>query len=110
MFSKKYRLSVKEFNKVLNSGKSFSSHFFYLKILRNDLGFIRIGVAVSKKLGKASVHKNYYKRVLRSLLKLSLPSMATGHDIVLIAKENIKNRRFQELEKDATELLQKTIR
>lgn len=110
MFSKKHRLNVKEFNKVLNSGKSFNSYFFYLKILKNDLGFVRIGVAVSKRLGKMPSQKNYYKRVLRNLLKLSLPSLAIGHDIVLIAKENIKNRKFQELEKDAIKLLQKTIR
>lgn len=109
MFPKKHRLSVKEFNKVLNDGRSFNSHFFYLRILKNDLEFIRIGVAVSKGLGKAPSRKNYYKRVLRNLLKLSLPSMATGHDIVLIAKDNIKNIKFQELEKDATELLQKAI-
>ena len=109
MFSKKYRLSVKEFDEVLNKGKSFSSHFFDLKILRNNLGFVRIGVAVSKKLGKASSQRNYYKRVLRNLLKLSLSSVAVEYDIVLIAKANIKNRKFQELEKDAINLLQKAI-
>ena len=51
-----------------------------------------------------------YTTLFRSnLLKLSLSSVAVEYDIVLIAKANIKNRKFQELEKDAINLLQKAI-
>jgi len=109
MLPKKNRLDVKEFNRTLKKGKGYSGKFFYLKVLKNDEGKIMIGVAVSKKLGKSAVHRSYYKRLLRHLLTKSLPGLRAPYNIILTGKENIKDKKFEELEKDAGQLLQKTI-
>ncbi|OGZ63058.1 MAG: ribonuclease P protein component [Candidatus Spechtbacteria bacterium RIFCSPLOWO2_02_FULL_38_8] len=108
MFSKKYRLSVKEFENTIKKGKSYSSKFFFLKLLKNNYGVIKIGVAVSKKLAPKSAQKNYYKRILRHLLKESCPKTSVHYNVILTAKENIKNVKFNDLKQDAIELLQKT--
>jgi len=109
MLPKKHRLDAKEFSRTIENGKSYSSKYFYLKILRNDKGKTMVGVAVSKKLGKSAVHRSYYKRLLRHLLTKSLPGLRAPHNIILTGKENIKDKKFEELEKDAGQLLQKTI-
>lgn len=108
MFSKKNRLSTREFSHTLTKGNGKSGKYFYIKFLKNDVGFIRIGVAVSRGLGKKPSQKNYYKRVLRGILRETLVHLDFGYDIVLTAKDNIKNKKFEELKSDAIELFRKT--
>lgn len=107
---KKNKLNTKEFQRVFKEGKSLRSETFFVKYLNNDLGRIRTGVGVTKKLGKNAVQKNKYKRILRHILKNTLKDVSSGHDIVLIVNENAGNKTFTELQKEAYELLHKTIK
>lgn len=107
MISKKYRLNTEDFEKTMLRGSSFTSRFFYLKTTKNNLGSIRIGVAISKKLADKITTRNYYKRILRHILKNNLSDFKFSYDIVLIAKLNIKGEKFKSLSEDAKSLLQK---
>ena len=110
MLPKKNKLSTKEFQSVFKKGKSLRSETFFIKYLDNNLERARIGVGVTKKLGKNAVQKNRHKRVLRHILKNTLKDANTGYDIVLIANENAENKTFKELQKEAYELLHKTTK
>jgi len=110
MISKEHRLGVKEFQSTIKKGKGYNSDFFYLKILINSENKIRAGVGVSKKLGNKAVKRNYYKRILKHILKDLLGEKldSIGYDIVLIARESLKGKDFNYLKKDAQVLFKRT--
>jgi ribonuclease P protein component len=108
MLSLKHRLNREDFQKTISVGRSFKSNYFYLKILPNDVERIRAGVGVSKKLAKKATQKNYYKRLMRHVLKEALPRLNTGYDAVIIAGDNVKGKKFDKLVDDAKTLFKKT--
>lgn len=108
MLSVKHRLNRKDFQKTISAGKALKSNSFYVKILPNDVKRIRTGVGVSKKLSKKATQRNYYKRLLRHVLKEALPHLDAGYDVVIIGGENIKGKKFEELVDDAKTIFKKT--
>ena len=108
MFSKKHRLNTKEFEYTLAKGRVYRGRFFYVRIIKNNFGIIKVGVAVSKKIAKTSVKKNYYKRVLRHVAREAIGNLNLGFDIIIICNEDIKNRKFEDLREDAIQLFKKT--
>lgn len=108
MFSRKHTLNTEDFEKTMAQGQSFISRFFYLKVFKNNTGKTKAGVAVSKKLVDKITTRNRYKRILRHILKINLPNLEAGYNVILIAKPNIKGEKFKSLSEDAKYLLQKT--
>lgn len=104
------RLRSTEFQKVIRGGAARHSTFFFLRVAKNSLQQKRVGVAVSKQLAKKASQRNYYKRVLRHLLKETISAVPAGYDIILIARPNIKNQRFAILKKDVQDLFYKIHR
>lgn len=107
MIPKENTLSVKDFSNVIKKGKVFRSRFFYVRILDNSEGKTRIGVGVGKKLAKKPSHKNYYKRVLRHLVKDVLSELENSYDIVVIGQEQMKGIKFDILKRDIEALFKK---
>ncbi|MEX2144973.1 MAG: ribonuclease P protein component [Candidatus Spechtbacterales bacterium] len=108
MFSKKNRLSSAEFSRTIKKGKGYSSPALHVKLIKNSTGYIRIGVGVSKQLATRPTKRNYYKRILKNTLFAVLPEKDTPYDVVIIARESAGDKSFEELKKDAKDLLQKT--
>ena len=52
---------------------------------RNGLSYNRLGITVSKKIGKAVV-RNRAKRRLREVYRITLPDLKSGYDFVLVAR------------------------
>jgi ribonuclease P protein component len=53
----------------------------------------RVGFTVSKRVGKAHV-RNRVKRVLREVMRVYLPSMPVGYDVVIISRPAIAGKPF----------------
>jgi ribonuclease P protein component len=53
----------------------------------NELGFNRLGLSVSKKVGKA-VLRNRIKRLLREAIKKLLQGVTLNYDFVLVARRS----------------------
>lgn len=56
---------------------------------RNDLGYSRLGLSVSRKHGPA-VTRNLIKRRLREAFRLSYPKLPIGYDLVIVPQKEFK--------------------
>ena len=84
----KFRLSRSEdFKRVRRTGKSFAHPLVVLVVQAGDpsIQHVRVGVAAGKTTGTA-VHRNRAKRLLREAMRPLLASLASGWDLVLIAR------------------------
>ncbi len=83
------------FTEIMKDNKSFlrcyrrggycACPYLCVYYLRNDMPYNRLGVAVSKKQGKAVV-RNRIKRVFRAAYRLTETSFPIGYDIVFMAR------------------------
>ena len=63
-------------------------------------------LVAGKKIGGA-VQRNRARRVLRAALHEVAPRGVEGHDVVLVARETIRDARTQDLIEEMTELLER---
>ena len=65
-----------------------------------------MALVAGKKIGGA-VQRNRARRVLRAAIREVAPRGMEGHDVVLVAREAIRDARTQDLITEMTELLQR---
>ncbi len=83
---RKFRLTRSEdFKRVRRSGRSYAHPLLVLVVQTSDQAELRVGVAASRGIGTA-VKRNRAKRLLREAMRVMLPSLTTGWDILLIAR------------------------
>jgi ribonuclease P protein component len=63
-------------------------------------------LVAGKKIGGA-VQRNRARRVLRAAIREVAPRGVEGHDVVLVAREAIRDARTQDLVTEMTELLRR---
>ncbi len=72
----------------------------------NQMDHNRFGIVTSKKIGNAVI-RNRAKRQIREAIRKNLHQMQSGYNIVVVARYNIKNIKFELIEKDFLKLLRK---
>lgn len=107
----KYTFSLKDnndFQKVLKKGKWFGADFFSLYVVHNCKDFNLLGLAVSKKFGKA-VKRNRVKRVIREAYRLMESDVKLGYSLVFIWKNNVsfKHANLYEVSNDMVKCFKK---
>ncbi len=95
-----------EFINVYKTGRRLSSPFFTMYIKKNNLGFSRLGVSVSKKVGK-SVVRNKIKRRIKEIIRTNYHDIKQGFDIVVSAKPSSAQLDFNEIERDIKGLMKR---
>lgn len=88
-----------QFKKLYSKGASCVSPSVVLYAKRNGLPYNRIGITVSKKLGKAVV-RNRSKRRLREVYRTNLALLKSGFDFVLVARGRTATVPFAKLAAD----------
>ncbi|MGD1995354.1 MAG: ribonuclease P protein component [Anaerolineae bacterium] len=81
-----------DFERVRLDGRSWPHPLLVLAALRNELSYTRVGVAASRRVGRA-VARNRAKRLLREAARHLYPKLSPGWDVVLIARPDILEAR-----------------
>lgn len=87
----------KDFERVFKEGKKCNSDFLFCKFFKNNLDVSRFGLIVSQKVSKKATIRNRIKRQIREAIRLKLPKIQKGFDVIFIVKPNIKRRSFSEI-------------
>ena len=95
-----------QFRLVYNRGKSIANRHLVMYILPNGKSYNRLGISVSKKVGK-SVVRSRVTRLIRENYRLSEQKFKTGFDIVVIARVSAKVSLFDEINKSFHHLIRK---
>jgi ribonuclease P protein component len=86
-FPKSSRLKrTAEFRRVFDRRRSVTNGRMTVCACENELGFTRIGLSVSRKVGGAVV-RNRWKRLLREAFRLSRERLPLGIDLVVVPKD-----------------------
>ncbi|GAA4076894.1 ribonuclease P protein component [Amphibacillus indicireducens] len=94
-----------EFQKVFKQGKSFANRQLVLYYLpKQDQSNFRVGLSVSKKIGNAVV-RNKVKRYLRQAIHEMETKINQEYDLVIIARQPVKEMNFHQIKKSLTHVL-----
>lgn len=105
---KKYRIKKNdEFQEVFKKGKSVANRQFVLYVLdKPEQPYFRIGLSVSKKIGKAVV-RNRVKRYIRQVFHEERDRIEIGKDYVIIARMPVATMEYEETKKSLLHVLRR---
>jgi ribonuclease P protein component len=95
-----------EYRAVYKRGKSFSNKFLVLYVVKNNKGLNRIGISVSKKVGK-SVIRSRVKRLINESYRLNCSGLRVSYDLVFIARVNSSGKGYIQIEEALRNLLKR---
>ena len=98
----KFTVSIKnnyEFHRLYSKGKSAGTGRMVLYLRRTKRTDSRLGVTVSKKLGKAVV-RNKIRRRLREIYRTNEDKLLPGFDLVIVARRGSTEAAYRDLEAD----------
>jgi len=75
-----------QFRYFYNHGKKIQNNYFLVFYYKNDQERIRLGITVSKKVGKAPT-RNRIKRIIREYFRTNRENITGKWDINIIAKK-----------------------
>lgn len=88
-----------DFRRIYARGKSFAGGYTVVYASKNRLGFNRLGLTVSKSVGKAVV-RNRLKRLMRESMRLMRDSVLNGYDIIVVSRNRAVGKSQQQIMKD----------
>ena len=95
-----------EFENVLSKGKFYKGKYVIIYLQRNNKQKNIIGIAISKKIGKAN-KRNKLKRLIRESYRLQKENLQKGFNIVFIwnKKSDITDINYNKINEDIINLL-----
>ena len=99
-------LKLNHIFKRLYHTNGFGNGFLVLYARKNRTGTNRVGITVSKKLGKAHI-RNRVRRRLREVYRLNEEKFQPGWDIVVVARTKSIHGDFQKLTEAYLQLAEK---
>ena len=102
-----FRLTRSEdFKRVRRDGKSYAHPLVVLIVQNNDQPRVRVGVAAGKAVGTA-VYRNRAKRLLREVMRSLIQNIASGSDLILIARPALVSATLEDTQRALLNLLQR---
>lgn len=98
ILKREYRLKKRQdFRRAFQAGQSYANRQFVVVLYkREEEGVPRIGVSVSRKVGKAVV-RNRIRRYVKEVLRHWIPQLKTGVDYVVIARMPVAKMDFHQV-------------
>ncbi len=84
-----------EFQRAYQKGSKYWNRYFVIYVFHTHLKNPRLGITVSKKVGK-SVQRNRVKRLIRESFRQLRPSVKTEYDIVVVGRTQARRLTCQE--------------
>ncbi len=107
MLQKKYRLRRStELERVRQEGDAWRHPFIVFLACSNERDVSRFGFVTSRRVGNA-VQRNRIKRVMREVVRQHLDEIHSGWDCILIARPQISQGSFVEVETAVLQLLRR---
>jgi len=95
-----------DFKRVRREGKSYAHPLVVLIALKNETSVTQVGVAAGRSVGNA-VKRNRAKRLIRAAARDLYPQIASGWNIVLIARAPIIQTKMPQVRAALQNLLQR---
>ncbi|GBC78634.1 Ribonuclease P protein component [bacterium HR08] len=109
-FRKSERLRRRrDFLKVYAEGARYSSRLFTIFARANDQPVSRLGITVSRKIGKA-VRRNRAKRLIREVFRKNKARLPRPLDLVVNVKEAIREADYRTVEAEFLRLIERMSR
>lgn len=84
-----------EFQRAYQKGNKYWNRYFVIYVLHTHFDHLRLGITVSKKVGK-SVQRNRVKRLIRESYRHLHPQMQAAYDIVVVGRTPASRLKCQE--------------
>ena len=94
------------FRRAYNRGKTAADSRLALYVRRNGRKSNRLGLTVSTKVGRAVV-RNRVRRRLREIYRLNEGALASGCDVVVVARVRAASSDYHQLERSFLKLADK---
>ena len=108
MLPKKNRLRLQSnFQKVYQEKRSVANKIFIIYYKANDVGDVRFGFSISKKVLRRAHERNLLRRRLHALLRERLLACKKGYDIIIIARKGVEVLSYKEIEKNLDHIIRK---
>jgi len=99
-FPRKYRIvKSSEYRSLYGRGKRLQAQRFVLYRRENNLEHHRLGITVSRKIGRAVV-RNRIKRLFREIFRRNRAEIPHHYDFVVNAKQGCAGATYSELRKE----------
>lgn len=95
-----------QFRVVYNRGKSVANKYLVLFVLKSKDDYNKLGVSISKKVGK-SVARNRIRRLIKESYRALEKDVKTGYDMIVIARQPSNGAPFKEISRSVRHLLYK---
>lgn len=105
-FRKHHRLCFQaDFDRIFKTGEVVSDATLVVHACRNELGYSRLGLSISKRVGSAPI-RNQWKRWIREAFRLNRPSLPGNLDVVIRPRREARGS-FHDVERSLKKLLPK---
>lgn len=95
-----------QFRYVYNRGKSIANRHLVLYFVKNGTQANRLGISVSKKVGK-SVVRSHVTRLIRESYRLMEDELKLGYDFAVIARVSAASAGYHEISGSLRHLMRK---
>lgn len=98
MLARRNRLrTTRDIQRVSKQGRWAAGTNLTVRTQANRFKLVRCAVVISKKVDKRAVVRNRCRRRVQEILRLSLPSLEDGSDILIYIRKDISNLPAQEI-------------
>jgi len=95
-----------EFKRVRSMGKSYAHPLVVLVVTPCGENVVRVGVTAGRNIGGAG-ERNRAKRLLREAFRALLPQIATGWDMIAIARAGLPEKSLADVSRVLAALLRR---
>lgn len=95
-----------QFRYVYHRGRSIANRHLVMYVVKNGIQGNRLGISVSKKVGK-SVVRSHVTRLIRESYRTMEGDLRLGFDIVVIARVSSKESNYHEINASLRHLFKK---